>query len=175
MAISARKKNQIIAEWKAGKFSSFYAVAKHYKISQPAVKKMLVDISQSNVGAVEAGVQYEIAKKLSKNLVEIKAIESVVEDRIKVSEITNDILDGLKSLIKGGQASKVITESMGDVGSRGAVIEYPLQAEHYEKAMNTVDKASITLNVNQRHAPKIDLTQNQVIAHQVIEAKEPEF
>jgi len=81
MAISQRRKKNIIAEWKAGRFKSYYAVAKHYKISQPTVKEILSGIDQSNVDAVEAGIQYENAKKLSKNLVEKQAIEKVVEER----------------------------------------------------------------------------------------------
>jgi len=40
--------------------------------------------------------------------------------------------------------------------------------------VEAIDKASITLNINPRHAPKIDITQNQATAV-IIEAKEPDF
>ena len=100
MALSTRKKNQIIAEWKAGKFSSFYAVAKHYKISQPSVKKLLVDLPQSNIDIVEAGVIYETAKKVSKNLVEINAIESEVISRVSTMEVDNDLIQENRVIAK---------------------------------------------------------------------------
>jgi len=92
MALSTRKKNTIIAEWKAGKFSSFYEVAKHYKITQPTAKKILVDIPQSNVDIVEAGVVYETAKKFSKNIVEINAIENEVNLRLNTTELDNSLV-----------------------------------------------------------------------------------
>ena len=65
MALTTNKKNKIIAEWKAGIHSSFYAVSKAHNISQPSAKKLLENISMSNADIVEAGVAYEQGKKFS--------------------------------------------------------------------------------------------------------------
>ena len=113
MALSTRKKNQIIAEWKAGKFSSFYAVSKHYKISQPSVKKILVNITQSNADIVEAGVIYETAKKVSKNIVEINAIENEVISRVNTMEIDNELMKENRVIAKILQ--ETITASKGEI------------------------------------------------------------
>ena len=78
MSLSTRKKNQIIAEWKAGRFNSYYAVAKHHQISQPIAKKMLVNIDQSNVDIVRTGVEYETAKKLSWENTAQKILQNMV-------------------------------------------------------------------------------------------------
>ncbi len=53
---------------------------------------MLVDIPQSNTDIVEAGVVYETAKKVSKNLVEINAIENEVNLRINTLELDNELV-----------------------------------------------------------------------------------
>ena len=157
MAISTKKKNIIIAMWKTGNFKSYTSIAKHYKISTKTAQKIIGSNTHDNEELVELGVKYEMAKNSTKNTHEIKAVENIVKDRIKVHDITNDILNGIQSYIKDGKAHKVVTESIGEAGSSGVAIEYPLQAEHFEKAMNTVDRASITLGVNQRHAPKQDI------------------
>lgn len=81
MALSVRKKNLIIAYWKTGKFKSYYAVAKHYKISQHTVKIILTGIEQSNAHIVELGVQVEnMLRALSP--IERKSVERVVAERM---------------------------------------------------------------------------------------------
>ncbi len=152
MAISTRKKNLIVAEWKAGKYKSYYAVAKAHKISQPQAKKILANLSHENAHIVEAGVVYESAKKISKNLVEINAVETEVANRLKVFDITNTVLDGIHNLAKGGKAQKVVTEGLGEGGTTATVVEYDLQAKDYKDIQDAVDKASLTLGVNARHS-----------------------
>ena len=152
MAISTRKKNLIIAEWKAGKYKSYYAVAKAHKIDISTAKKILVNIEQSNIAIVDAGVMYESAKKSTKNLVEINAVETEVANRLKVYDITNTVLDGISKLVKGGKAQKVVTESLGEAGTSATVVEYDLQAKDYKDIQDAVDKASLTLGVNARHS-----------------------
>ena len=169
MAISTRKKNLIIAEWKAGKYKSFYAVAKAHKISQPQAKKILANIPQENAHIVEAGVVYESAKKFSKNLVEINAIENTVKDRLKIHNISNTILNGIEKLAKGGKAQKVMIESAGEVGSSATVVEYDLQAKDYKDLQDAVDKASLTLGVNQRFAQnQVNIQNNQTVKQQYL-------
>lgn len=151
MAISTRKKNLIIADWKTGAYS-LNALAKKHKISVNSVKKICTKIPQENADVVELCVVAESAKKCTKNAQEIKAVESVVNDRLKIYDISNIILDGIDKLAKGGKAQKVVTESNGEAGSIAAVVEYDLQADDYKKLQEAVDKASLTLGVNARFA-----------------------
>lgn len=44
MALSTRKKNIIIADWKAGRFKSAYALAKAHKVSDKTVTKIIKNI-----------------------------------------------------------------------------------------------------------------------------------
>ena len=143
MAISTKRRNQIIADWKAGRFKSYYAVAKHYKISEPTAKNILADISQSNADIVDVGVAYEKAKKLSKNLVEVRAIEKLVKERTIADEIEECSLSGtllnVKSVKKKIEAEEVET------------------MQEHRHAQETFDKAMITSGKAARFAPKSDV------------------
>lgn len=143
MALTTNKKNKIIAEWKAGLFASFNAVAVAYKIDPKTVKKILDGISQSNAEIVEVGALYESAKKSIKNPNEIKAIEKAIIERTIADEIESIVLDGtllnIKSVVKKIQLEEV--EAMKD---------------HLD-AQNTLDKAMITAGKAPRFAPKIEL------------------
>ena len=167
MALSVRKKNQIIADWKAGKFSSYYAVSKHYGISQPIAKKILVDIAQSNAEIVEAGVKYEMAKKLSKNLVEVKAIEKEVSNRLKVEDLSNKLLDQVGKMINENKTTEKI--NIGDGMQQFEPRE--LNTADYKNIADTIDKASVTLGVNQRHANSQVNIQSTNVQQNVIEIK----
>jgi hypothetical protein len=155
MAISTRKKNLVIADWKTGAYS-LNSLAKKHKISTFSVKKICSKIPQDNADVVELCTAAESAKKQTKNKQEILAVEEVVNNRLKVYEISNTILDGVDKLVKRGKAQKVVTESLGESGSSATVVEYDLQAKDYKELQDAVDKASLTLGVNARHA------QNQV-------------
>jgi len=152
MALSTRKKNQIIADWKAGRFQSYYAIAKHYKINEKTAKKILENIPHENAYIVEVCSIAEEAIKSVKNPVELNAVENAVKERLKVHEITHDILDGISKLTKGGKAQKVVTESEGGGSNSAKVIDYDLQADDYKKLADAVDKVSVTQGINQRHA-----------------------
>ena len=166
MALSTKKKNIIIADWKTGKFKSHYAIAKHYKVSPPTIAKILLNIGQENSHIVEAGVEFEEAKKITKNIIEINAIDKAIKERVSHKDLIESsalaIVNGLNKSVKKGKAQKVITEGQGMGASMGAVIEYDMQPEHYEKAMNTIDKASITLGVNERFSSsKVEVNTQQ--------------
>jgi len=151
MALSTRKKNQIIAEWKTGRFKSYYAVAKHYKIDKNTAQKILDGIQQENSDIVEICVVAESAKKTLKNHLELNAVERVIKERLKIDEISNLLLDKMKNHLQQGKAQKIVTESEGS-NSSAEVVEYDLQADDYKKLADAVDKASITIGVNQRHS-----------------------
>lgn len=152
MALSTRKKNQIIADWKAGRFTSYYAIAKHYQISNPTAKEILVNIPQSNTDIVEAGVTYEKAKKLNKNLTEVKAIEALVKERT----ISDEIKDcGLEATLANIKSVKKKLE-----------LEEVTTMQEHRHAQETIDKAMITSDNAPRHARSGDITVTSTAAAQ---------
>lgn len=167
MALTTNKKNKIIAEWKAGVHKSYNSIATMYKIDPKTVKKLLDGINQSNAEIVEVGTMYEMAKKSIKNPNEIKAIEVAIQKKLtiedykdKVHETTLSIIDGVSQLLKKGKAQKVTTASIGDGIVEANIIETDLQSIDYKNLIDTIDKASITLKVNDRFAPKIEIKQD---------------
>jgi hypothetical protein len=165
--LTDRQKNNILAKWNTGEYTKT-ELAKAYKVSDVMIGKIVGKEEPTNSHLVEAGVLFEKAKKLEKSSAEISAIDQAIKhrlekeyndynNRLKVYDITGDILDGVKNLIKGGKAQKPTTATVGDGIVESNIVEYDLQAEHYEKAMNTVDKASIVLKVSDRHAPKVEV------------------
>ena len=150
MALSTKRKNQIIADWKAGRFKSFYAVAKFYKISEPTAKNILADISQSNADIVEVGVAYETAKKLSKNLVEVHAIERAVAERTVKDEIKDESLEATLLNIRSLKR-KIISEEIES-------------AVDHKYAQEAIDKALISSGNADRHAKSGDVNVNATAA-----------
>ncbi len=150
MAISTRKKNLVVADWKTGAYS-LHALARKHKINVNSVKKICMGVPKENAELVELCTVTE-AKKCTKNAQELLAVESVVKARLKVHDISNTILNGIDRLAKSGKAQKVVTESIGEAGSKAVVVEYDLQSKDYKDLQDAVDKASQTLGVNPRFA-----------------------
>lgn len=138
MALSTKRKNQIIADWKAGRFNTPYAVAKEYKIDQKTAQKIIDGISQDNAEIVEIGTAYEIAKKSIKNPVEKKAIERLVEERSIADDIRDEVLSGTLLNIKSVK-KKIELEEIEDM-------------QDHRHAQEIFDKALITSGNAPRHA-----------------------
>jgi len=135
MALSTRRTNMIIADWKTGKFSSYYAISKHHKISQPKAKEILVNIPQSNTDIVEAGVAYEKAKNISNNLVEQKAIEIAVKERTISDQIEDVVFEATLSNVKA------IKEEVREDNKELTLYDRKTGQEGLDKALVTAGKA----------------------------------
>jgi len=164
VAFSTRKKNVIIADWKTGAFTKKELEKKH-KTTFKTLAKLLDGISADNADAVVVLHEAEMIRNSIKNPVELKAVENVVKHSLKVTNMTTKVLDKLDAYLDKGKAQKVVTEGMGMGASKATVIETDLQAKDFKDAIETIDKASITLNVNERHAnSKVEVNnQNQQI------------
>lgn len=160
MALSTRKKNIIIADWKTGAFTKKELEKKH-KISFKTLDKLVNGIPTSNSEAVEVIAQSEMVKNSIKNPVELKAVENVVKNKLMVDNMTSKVLDKLNAFIDKGKAQKVITEGHGKGFSSARVVEHDLQPVDYKNIVDTIDKASITLNVNERHSKNSVEVNNQ--------------
>jgi len=147
MALSTRKRNMIIADWKTGKFDNPSQVAKHYKIDRKTAGKIIEGISQDNTAIVEAGAIYENAKKSLKNPVEITAIETAVKEMTVADEIHSIVLDGTLENIKAVKKALTINDSDKDNVS---LFDRKLGQETFDKALITAGKAP-------RFAPKAEI------------------
>jgi mRNA-degrading endonuclease HigB of HigAB toxin-antitoxin module len=141
MAISTKKRNIIIAQWKTGAYKKSELIAKH-KIDRKTLNKFIGDLKPTNAEIVELCTVAENAKSSLKNPHEIKAVEDVVANRLQVYDISNTILKGVEKLVKGGKAQKILAD--------GVIVECDLQAKDYKDLQDAVDKASVTLGINQR-------------------------
>ena len=149
MALSTRKKNIIIADWKTGAFTKKELEKKH-KISFKTLDKLISGIMATNADAVSVLHDAEMVKNSIKNPVELKAVENVVKSRLKVDNITNKILDKIDKFVDGGKVQKVVTEGHGKGFSRAEIVETDLQPIDYKNLVDAVDKASITIGANKR-------------------------
>ena len=142
MAISTKKKNQIIADHKAGRFDTQQQLLKHYQVDRKTLVKILEGISSTNTDIVEAGIAYENAKKSLKNPVEEKAVEKAVDEKIKHMDFFKNA-----TLKNASVMMKKVDDKM---------------AIHEHKAVQeTLDKGMISMGLAERHAPRANITQNQ--------------
>lgn len=160
--LSDRQKRNIIAKWHTGQYTKT-AIAKSYKVTEKVVRDLVGKEKPRNADIVEASVIVEVAKKSDKTTSETTAINNAVSDimqddekRNKIDTLSMEVLDAVSKLIKKGKGQKVVMEGMGDGVSRATIVESDLQANDLKQAQDTIDKASITLKVNERHAPKSD-------------------
>ena len=115
MAISTRKVNRIIADYKAGVWSNKSLLAKAHKISRSQLYKILQDVESSNADIVDMGVEYELAKKNTKNVHEKNAIEDAVAYRISTIEIDNKLMENNRKLALIAQKKLVDTKESIDI------------------------------------------------------------
>ncbi len=113
MALSTKKKNLIIAEWKAGKYPSYSAVSTAWGISRPTAKRLLGEIDKDNMSIVEAGVLYKTGLGVTKTLQELKAVEKLVEERISTLKSDNELVDNNRKIAKMLQS--VIVKNKDDI------------------------------------------------------------
>lgn len=160
--LSDRQKNNILAKWHTGQYTKI-ELAKAYKISEAMVRKICGNEQPKNSDIVEAGVIFEKAKKCGKSASEISAIDNAVKyrlekeynadkNKITIFDSTAKVLKGINELLDKGKSQKVTTANLGEGIVEANVIEIDLQAIDYKNAMETIDKASINLEVAQRHA-----------------------
>ena len=152
MAISTRKKNLIIADWKTGIYS-LNKLAKKHKISTNSVKKICANIPQTNADIIKVCAKVEEHKNCTKNAQEIKAIETVVQNRLKIDKVSNKLVDKIDNFIDKNEASKIINK--GEAGVE--IIKTELQAKDYRDLSEAKDKASLTLGVNKRFGNEVSI------------------
>jgi len=164
--LSERQKINMKAKWDTGQYTKI-ALAKLYKVSDVMVGKIVGNEDPKNSHIVEAQVYLENVKKLDKSSTEIQAINQAVEyrlkvqhsddnKRVKVYDITEKILDKVSTMLDSGKKQVVmkVKEYSKDNGSSESldVVDIDLDTSDLKNMQETVDKASVTNNTNQRHA-----------------------
>jgi len=163
--ITDRQKNNIIAKWDTGEYTKTQ-LSKIYKTSESNIRKIVGKEEPRNAHIVEASVMLETLKKCEKSANEIKAIDQAVQQRLKIEfdkdnlklriyETQCKAIDKISKLLDDGSYKRPIKLKNGDYD----VIEQhdqELNGTELKNCVEAIDKASITLNVNPRHA------QNQV-------------
>ena len=173
MALSTRKKNMIIADWKAGRFKNFSEVAKRYKIDYKTAKKILVGISQTNAEIVEAGVKYEMAQKSIKNPVEKMAVEIAVKEKTATEKMRETALDNtlkisvytstasVKNLQKKMASNKEIEPSELIEHQRVAkmIVDTVNKKENKVEVQNDIQVQQLALSQQEQTQTKVEVTQ----------------
>ena len=155
MSISTKKKNIIIADFKAEKYTSNTELAKAHKISRSALYQIITDVDRANTDIVELGVLYEQKKKSTKNTHEIRAIEQAVALKVNTLAVDNELVKNNRKLLKGLQSS--ITGSM--INKDGRVKK--LEAKDIKSLTGAVK--DIETIANPRESADINIQNNQTV------------
>ena len=165
--LTERQKNNIVAKWKTGQYT-LRDIANLYKVDHKTIHRIVEDVPKENADIIEAQTQLEILKKSTKTPQEIAEINKSVESRLKA---INDA-DSLKLKIYETQISAVDLiakllnkqkkqvpikvkqyDSDGRVnGETVEIVELELESSDLKNFVDSVDKASQTIKVNERHA-----------------------
>ena len=187
--LTERQKNNIVAKWKTGQYT-LREIANLYKVDHKTIHRIVEDVPKENADIIEAQTQLEILKKSTKTPQEIAEINKSVESRLKA---INDA-DSLKLKIYETQISAVDLiakllnkqkkqvpikvkqyDSDGRVnGETVEIVELELESSDLKNFVDSVDKASQTIKVNERHANttinNTNAQQNNFTPHEISRA-----
>lgn len=168
--ITDRQKSNIIAKWDTGEYTKTQ-LSKQYKTSESNIRKIVGKEEPRNAHLVEAGVMLETLKKCDKSANEIQAIDNAIEQRLKIEfdkdnlkvkiyETQVKAIDKINKLLEEGRYKKPIKVKNGDY----EVIEqceHDLTSSDYKNCVEAIDRASVTLGVNERHSSSSQVEVNQ--------------
>ncbi|CUU89289.1 Uncharacterised protein [Campylobacter hyointestinalis] len=164
MALDERIKKELIADYLTGRYSQ-RELAKKYKVSLGSVNNLTRDLNTSNADLVTAQANLLIAK----NELPIEQMNAIIEtaydevySKQLIQKTTHLNLQRInETLEKNTKMSKI---SIGD-GMQN-LEPTPLEMLDYKIAQDAIDKASLTLGINQRHA-KTEINANASNAIQI--------
>ena len=153
--LSDRQKNNILAKWNTGSYSKVL-LAKTYKVTEKTIRDIVGKRPPSNAHIVDAQVTLEHFKKSEKSTIEVQAINQAVKyelnskeykekNIVNVHQNANELMEMVMKKARIGKAQKVITVGSGNGCSNSEVVDYDYQPEHYEKAINVVEKTAKVL------------------------------
>lgn len=164
MAVDERIKKELVADYLTGRFSQ-RELAKKYKVSLGLVNNLTKELNASNAELVDAQASLIIAKN-ELPTEQMNAIIEVAYDEVYSKNLINkathlNLQRINETLEKNTKMTKV---NCGD----GIQNLEPTELEmiDYKIAQEAIDKASLTLGINQRHA-KTEINANATNAIQI--------
>ena len=170
MALSTRRRNIIIADWKTGAYS-LNSLAKKHKIAVNTVKKICTGIKHENAHYVEVLTASENAKSCIKTAQEVRSVEEVVRNRLKVQTISTKLLDKIEKHIDKNKKLEKINVGNGMQDFK----EVELESSDYKNLADAIDKTSLTLGVNERFSGGVKVEtniQNNQLSNQILTLEE---
>ena len=164
--LSDRQKKNILAKWHTGEYSKT-DLAKMYKVDEKTIRNITDKQEPQNVDIVEAQTQLELFKKSSKSPIEIAEINKSVQSRLKaitdadklkldIYETQSLAVQRVKELLTSNKKIVAMKLKNGEFDTVEKH-EVELSPQDLQTCIDGIDKASLTLKVNERHAPKSDV------------------
>lgn len=164
--LSDRQKKNILAKWHTGEYSKS-DLAKLYKVDEKTIRNITDKQEPQNVDIVEAQTQLEIFKKSSKSPIEIAEINKSVQSRLKAitdaDKLKLDIYEAqslavqrVKELLTSNKKTVAMKLKNGEFDTIEKH-EVELSPQDLQTCIDGIDKASLTLKVNERHAPRAEV------------------
>ncbi|CUU81725.1 GatB/Yqey family protein [Campylobacter hyointestinalis subsp. hyointestinalis] len=164
MALDKRIKKELIADYLTGRYSQRELMRK-YKVSLGTVNNLTRDLNTSNAELVTAQASLIIAKNELPNE-QMNAIIETAYDEVYskklIQKATHLNLQRINDALE--KNTKMTKVSIGDGMQNLEPTE--LEMIDYKIAQEAIDKASLTLGINQRHA-KTEINANATNAIQI--------
>lgn len=169
--LTDRQRSNIIAKWNTGQYTKT-ALAKTYKVTEKVIRELVGKEEPINSHIVEAQLLIESIKKSEKSPIEIQAINQAVQHRlkeqyaddnkrVKIYDLTDKLLDKVSEFLEKGKKQVIVkTKIFSDgkpIEEEITAFDIDLDASDYKNIQDTIDKASITNNTNDRHAKSGDI------------------
>ena len=164
--LSDRQKKNILAKWHTGEYSKS-DLAKLYKVDEKTIRNITDKQEPQNVDIVEAQTQLELFKKSSRSPIEIAEINKSVQSRLKAitdaDKLKLDIYEAQSLAVQ--RVKELLTSNKKIVAMKLKNGEFDTVEKHeielspqdLQTCIDGIDKASITLKVNERHAPRAEV------------------
>jgi len=162
--LSDNEKKLVIADYKTGKYSQRELAERHH-ISVGTVNNLTKDIKSDNEHLVTAQISLLSAKAILPPE-QMNAILNAAQEEMYNQNLVNNATQlNLVRMTEHISVNKKLEKiNVGD--GMQHFEEVGLGSGDYLNIQNAIDKASITLKVSDRHAPKIEVSaQNNQIMH----------
>lgn len=158
--LSELEKTRLLADWKTGKYSQRDLVKK-YNASKGTVSEITKGVEQKNGHLVDAQVSLLSAKAILPPE-EMGAIMGTAQEIIyNQNLITNATQLNLVRTTEYLSNNKKLVKLSAGMGTQ-ELVEVGLGSSDFKECQEAIDKASLTLGINQRHSNiKIDNTNAQ--------------
>ena len=142
-------RDRILSDFHIGKSQNW--LAREYECSTATINKLCKGVTQKYKDKVNAVVS--IKSELSQeSKYQSECFDAEVNTQLRRTGIINDLtelnMDKLKTHLTNNKKLEKVSSGQGIQN----LVEVPLGTSDYKEAQDAIDKASVTLGVNQRHS-----------------------